>query len=569
MAKYCLNKASKRVACRQKYKIEKKVREHNKKAKKDAKKNKGFNKRGKKPDVIPNNCPFKEELLAIAESRSEEIRVAAEKKRAQKKLDKAKKTKKPITEAGVKRKLNTIGNITEIAKQANVIGEAYDMDVLRDIEDVDINVCNVNSSDMSYKKYAAEVKKTIEVSDVVLEILDARNPLGSRNMALEKNILASGKRLVLVLNKIDLIPKENAAGWLKYLRKISPTIAFKASTQEQVRNVGRTKSSNLSISTSKCIGADLIMKILGNYCRNQGIKQSIRVGVIGYPNVGKSSVINSLKRKKSCQVGNLPGMTKHIQEVELDKNIRLIDSPGIVMDFSKDLDEVELVLKNAVSVENVKDPELAITAILRRCSPEVLMIHYKIPEFSTPIQFLDLVARRIGRIGKGAITDKVAAAKFVLHEWHDGKLPYHTIPPENISNKSEDAICNTELLNTMSKEFSLDDIEEEQIKAVENMDDSTEISCVFDPSIKIEEDDAMETETVVSNFSINVGNNKKKGKKIDEEVDAIKVPRSFKHDGNVQLNKTISKIAKKNKKKTQKTEKRMNKIADNMGNFSM
>jgi nuclear GTP-binding protein len=66
---------------------------------------------------------------------------------------------------------------------------------------------------------------------------------------------------------------------------------------------------NSSVS-SKCIGADLVMKLLANYCRNKDIKTSISVGIVGFPNVGKSSVINSLKRKKSCQTGAIPGLTK-------------------------------------------------------------------------------------------------------------------------------------------------------------------------------------------------------------------------------------------------------------------
>lgn len=97
------------------------------------------------------------------------------------------------------------------------------------------------------------------------------------------------------------------------------------------------------------------MKLLGNYCRNKDIKTSIRVGVVGerllnilsghflgFPNVGKSSVINSLKRKRACNVGALPGMTKEIQEIELDKHIRLLDSPGVVLISNKDLDPIEV-----------------------------------------------------------------------------------------------------------------------------------------------------------------------------------------------------------------------------------
>lgn len=64
------------------------------------------------------------------------------------------------------------------------------------------------------------------------------------------------------------------------------------------------------IQTSKCLGADTLMTLLGNYARNKGIKTAIRVGVVGLPNVGKSSIINSLKRNKSCNVGAVPGVTK-------------------------------------------------------------------------------------------------------------------------------------------------------------------------------------------------------------------------------------------------------------------
>lgn len=107
--------------------------------------------------------------------------------------------------------------------------------------------------------------------------------MGSRSQAIEDIVLKSGKRLVLLLNKIDLVPKDNIQKWLEYFRLELPTIAFKASTQEQNQKLGRYNSSNLNNSalTSKCIGANLVMKLLGNYCRNKNIKTSIRVGIIG------------------------------------------------------------------------------------------------------------------------------------------------------------------------------------------------------------------------------------------------------------------------------------------------
>uniref|UniRef100_A0A183U007 Mitochondrial GTPase 1 n=1 Tax=Toxocara canis TaxID=6265 RepID=A0A183U007_TOXCA len=263
------------------------------------------------------------------------------------------------------------------------------------------------------RAYASEVRKTIEMADVIIEVLDARDPLGSRCEAIEKSVLDAGKRVVFVLNKIDLVPKENVKSWLAYLRTQMPTIAFKASTQEQNQKLGTVIGTALPEGGSKCFGAELLMKLLANYCRNKNIKTSIRVGVIGYPNVGKSSIINSLKRKRACNVGALSGITRRVQEVELDKHIRLIDSPGIVLAIKNRLDATEVALKNAIRIENIEDPVAPVQAILRRCRHETLMMHYMVSEFGSCEEFLALVARKLGRLKKGARPDLRAAARHV------------------------------------------------------------------------------------------------------------------------------------------------------------
>lgn len=87
-------------------------------------------------------------------------------------------------------------------------------------------------------------------------------------------------------------------------------------------------------SGSTAVGTENLLNVLKNYARVEGeknIKQLITVGVIGFPNVGKSSLINSLKRCKAAATGNTPGVTKAMQEIQLDKNIVLIDSPGVVL----------------------------------------------------------------------------------------------------------------------------------------------------------------------------------------------------------------------------------------------
>lgn len=101
-----------------------------------------------------------------------------------------------------------------------------------------------------------------------------------------------------------------------------------------------------------------MVQLLKNYCRNAKIKTSITVGIVGFPNVGKSSLINSLKRSKVCDVGAVAGVTRTAQHIVLDKTIHLIDSPGIVFAREKDdgSNSQETMLRNAVRVESIEDP---------------------------------------------------------------------------------------------------------------------------------------------------------------------------------------------------------------------
>ncbi|RLV62769.1 hypothetical protein DV515_00018962 [Chloebia gouldiae] len=166
----------------------------------------------------------------------------------------------------------------------------------------------------SLRQFGRELRKVLTASDVVLEVLDARDPQGCRSPRLE-GALRPQQRLVLVLNKIDLVPRDVVAAWLKHLRAEFPTVAFKACTQQQSRNL---KQSRVPVATAPeevlamgaCVGAESLLNILSNYGRCGEGRSSITVGVVGYPNVGKSSLINSLKRSRACGVGAMPGVTR-------------------------------------------------------------------------------------------------------------------------------------------------------------------------------------------------------------------------------------------------------------------
>ncbi|KAK5974433.1 Ferrous iron transporter B, partial [Trichostrongylus colubriformis] len=535
MAKYCLKKASKRQSCAKRYKIEKKVREHNRKMKKEAKKL-GHKKKKEKIITVPKACPFKEEILVEAEKARERVKAEAEAKREAAKQARAEKRKCPVPL-----------DLHELTAKAAREGHAFE----KQQEAKNSAPESFNPFiDKTVKAYASEVRKMIESADIIIQVLDARDPLGSRSNSVEQQVLSSGKRLVLLLNKIDLVPRENVAKWLTYLRSQMPTIAFKASTQEQNANISRFNSSNLNNSTSsRCIGADLVMKLLGNYCRNKDIKTSIRVGIVGFPNVGKSSVINSLKRRRACNVGALPGITKEIQEIELDKHIRLIDSPGVVLLNAKDLDPVEVALRNAIRVDNLMDPVAPVIAILRRCSKQTLMLHYSIPEFNSTEQFLALVARKLGRLKKGARPDTNAAAK------HD-----------TASTPALETSVSAEIVSQFSKEFDIDGLDDDLKQLVEGLPMDTDATFVPYNSSNEDEDDK-DAEMIVDQETPSVVVSSGRTKKTDRDVgntETESLPTSLVIDGNVQLNRAIKKVLKKNKRAARKQEKRTEKLADAM-----
>ncbi|MQM18640.1 hypothetical protein Taro_051635 [Colocasia esculenta] len=181
------------------------------------------------------------------------------------------------------------------------------------------------------KRIWGELYKVIDSSDVVVQVLDARDPQGTRCYHLEKHLKehCRHKHMILLLNKCDLVPAWATKGWLRLLSKEYPTLAFHASI-------------------NKSFGKGSLLSILRQFARLKNDKQAISVGFVGYPNVGKSSVINTLRTKNVCKVAPIPGETKVWQYITLTKRIFLIDCPGVVYQ-NKD-SETDIVLKGVGGV---------------------------------------------------------------------------------------------------------------------------------------------------------------------------------------------------------------------------
>eukprot|EP00163_Fabomonas_tropica_P016459 TRINITY_DN29518_c0_g1_i1.p1 TRINITY_DN29518_c0_g1~~TRINITY_DN29518_c0_g1_i1.p1 ORF type:complete len:620 (+),score=211.26 TRINITY_DN29518_c0_g1_i1:68-1861(+) len=447
---------SKRTSLRQKYKVIRKVNEHRRKLVRLKKKNPHLAKKKEKDPGIPNTWPHKEELLMEIDNTREAMVAAKElqKKARQDAIEKKRRANLVLQNRGK--------TLAQFTSEAAARQEKYDTDQMNEGgDDGERERVIMGQGIAESRTYYREFRKVVDLADVILEVLDARDPLGCRCREIEQRImrLDPSKRIILVLNKIDLVPQDVAVKWLKYLRNELPTVAFKASTQTQRKNIGSRKGGatkqNVNLKTSEALGADTLVQLLKNYSRNQKLKTSICVGIIGYPNVGKSSIINSLKRSKAANVGSTPGLTKSVQEVMLDKKVRLLDSPGIVFSNAGSENDADAILRNSIKVDKIVDPVLPVSSILKRCDPEYLMSLYSIPAFPKGVdEFLLHVAQRTGRLKKGGIPDLESAARKVLQDWNGGVVKYFTMPPE----ERPDMHLSASIVTDWSKEFNIDDV---------------------------------------------------------------------------------------------------------------
>lgn len=299
------------------------------------------------------------------------------------------------------------------------------------------------------KRILGEVYKVIDSSDVIIEVLDARDPLGTRSRKLEDYMAKETphKHLVFLVNKCDLVPKWVVEKAVRRLSRERPTLAFRASTE------------------NNAFGIDQLVALLRQFQILHKDHAHLCVGLVGYPNVGKSSVINALRREKVCPVAPVPGETKVWRYVALTKKIYLIDCPGHV--YPEDITDAERVLRSVTRTERIDEPEHYIQYIVDRVRPQYLTKTYGIEKFDGPDDLLDKIAKRHGRLMKGGKPDLHDAAIKLIRDFQRGKLPWFVlVHSKDIANplkrKVEVKVAHADLKQVV-RSVEFDAIDEQEI----------------------------------------------------------------------------------------------------------
>ncbi|POS72388.1 GTP-binding protein [Diaporthe helianthi] len=475
---------SKRGTTRLRAKIEKKSHAKQRKERKQAKKNPEWRSKLKKDPGIPNLFPYKERLLQEIEEKKAR---KAEEARKRKEAVKAAKTGQvgPADDGEQVMEEDIEGDDVDVdddmmeeddvdesnpmaalLASARRAAEDYERELQSGDDDMeddsdddsddsedDSRGVSRGAGDLTYRKaYDKVFKQVVEQADVILYVLDARDPEGTRSRDVEKAVMmaaSGGKRLILVLNKIDLIPLPILKAWLAHLRSSFPTLPIRAS--KAAPNAHTFEHRDLTVQST----STTLFRALKAFAASRNLKRAISVGVIGYPNVGKSSVINALLSRLSgargqrtaCPAGAEAGVTTSIRSVKIDSKLTLLDSPGIVFPSTPEVSgeggfmpknpteaHAHLVLLNVIPPKAIEDPVPAVTLLLKRLSTsptllERLMGAYDLPPLlsnsdtgDSTMDFLVQVARKRGRLGRGGVPNIQAAAMTVVTDWRDGRI---------------------------------------------------------------------------------------------------------------------------------------------------
>jgi len=270
-------------------------------------------------------------------------------------------------------------------------------------------------------KAKRQMQEDIKLIDLVVEIVDARIPFSSRNPDIDE--LGKNKYRLVLMNKADLADKKVTEKWSAYFKDKG---FFVVSLDARSKNGMKAITDIIMEACKEKIERDL----------KRGIKnRPVRAMVVGIPNVGKSTFINSYAGKACAKTGNKPGVTKGKQWIRLNKNVELLDTPGILWPkFEDQMVGLRLALIGSIKDEILNIDELAIELIkyLLQAYPGVLAKRYDLEEVEDPTQILFGVAKSRNCLKQGNELDYSKAAVLLIDDFRSGKLGNLTleVPPE-------------------------------------------------------------------------------------------------------------------------------------------
>ncbi len=246
------------------------------------------------------------------------------------------------------------------------------------------------------------VDEVIDVSDVLLEVVDARMPNLTRNKKVENKIQRKRKSFILVLNKADLITKEMKKKFLKKFK--SKLVVF------------------LSCKDRK--GVRELREMISDLARKKQYHDDIGIGVVGYPNTGKSSVINILTGRSAAKISPIAGLTRGVQWIRGKGKFMFLDTPGVIPLYEKD--EIDQALMSIIDPNKLVNPDLAAMRIIQlflENNKRSLEKFYDVKiETDDAFEILLEIGKRKNFLWKDGKVDEVRTALTIIRDWQRGNL---------------------------------------------------------------------------------------------------------------------------------------------------
>ncbi len=267
-------------------------------------------------------------------------------------------------------------------------------------------------------KAKRQMQEDIKLIDLIIELVDARIPMSSRNPDIDE--LGKNKARLILLNKADLADERANQSWTEFFEKKGyAVVRMDARSKAQIKPVNNA----ILEACKEKIERD----------RRRGIKnRPVRAMVVGIPNVGKSTFINSFAGKACAKTGNKPGVTKGKQWIRLNKSVELLDTPGILWPKFEDQSVgLKLALIGSIKDEilNIDEMSLELIRLLQRdpVAEQALCTRYELAETEDAVRMLEQIATNRSCIKKGGELDYSKAAALLLDEFRSGIIGRMTL----------------------------------------------------------------------------------------------------------------------------------------------